>query len=406
MAPDSALVVDNRAALAGKPGLHAFIVGMSDYPHLLEPDPNNPDNSAPHFGLRKLASPALSACRIARALSLWSPTLTVRLATVRLLLAASPEEHLADHSLAKGAGRPSWDNFAAAAARWREDVASHPDNIAVFYFGGHGAQQRVPNLVLLLEGFGDGVGGYLNHGVDAHRLMRGMVASKAHPTMGRRQLFMFDACRFTPPAMVAQEVEKVRDIWPPVDTDKDDRNCTVLYATAPGRLSYGIRGRTSLFARAFIRAINRQGAQEDRGIIGTNARTWSVCATSLAASINELVKLDTNEQSVEQAGARPDFVLRELFRPPRIKISLQLQPADDHKRAELALRDDRFKPICQSGAPIDPYPYEPLLHAGVYIAELKLKAAEGKPGALLTRGFKVGPADRHVLLDTADTSPP
>ena len=106
MTADVALVFDNRLSLDGAPGLHAFITGVSDYPYLSEPAAASRDDlSAPHFGLRKLASPALSAYRIARALRLWSPTLTVPLATIRLLLSPSFDEKLADRPLAKRAAR-------------------------------------------------------------------------------------------------------------------------------------------------------------------------------------------------------------------------------------------------------------------------------------------------------------
>jgi hypothetical protein len=408
---DNALVVDNRKALGGGPGLHAFIVGVSDYPHLPEPDPaTSHDCASPHFGLRKLASPALSACRIARALKLWSQTLTVPLATVRLLLAASPAERLEDHSLARKAARPNKKNFIKAAMYWREDVAVHPDNIALFYFGGHGVQRYLNDQILLLEGFGEeGLGVHLADGVDSQRLIRGMAPSKKYSDMGRRQLFMFDACRFSPPEFVRREAERVGDILAPEDTLDDDRNCAVLYATAPGKLSYATRGRSTVFARSFIQAMNRQGAQQDSGILGTNVTRWSVRASTLADSISELVKLDPtpfrDEQLVESANARSDFVLRKLRRPPRIRISLRLQPAADHKRAALALRNDRFQAVRQSGVPIEPYPYESLLHAGIYFAELKLNATGGKPEGSLTRGIRIGPSEHLFVFDTTNLDP-
>ncbi|MBY5898019.1 caspase family protein [Rhizobium leguminosarum] len=399
-------IIDDRSRLAGKPGLHAFVVGVSDYPNLPALTPQNrSDRAAPHFGLRKLASPALSAYRIARALTLWKPTLTVPLATVRLLLAPSAEEKLTTHSLAAAAPRPTWQNFATAAANWRKDVSTHPDNVALFYFGGHGIQRYLHDQILLLEGFGDGIGAYLSHGVDTQRLIRGMATAPEYPNMGRRQLFLFDACRFSPPEVVKRDIENVGDIWQLPNSLLDDRSCTVLYATAPGKLSYANRGQSTVFAKAFIRAMNREGAQEDKGLITQKAPGWSIRATSLAPSIEALVKLDPtplrNEQRVLAAGASSDFVLRTLPRAPRFRISMRLQPSADYKRAKLSLQNDHLELVRESGAPIAPYPYQSRLEAGIYLAQIKLDAAAQKSATSISRAITVGPGSTNFVFDTS-----
>jgi len=54
------LIINNTGALAGQPGIHALIVGVSEYEHL---PAANAISGDPVFGMKRLASPALSALR-------------------------------------------------------------------------------------------------------------------------------------------------------------------------------------------------------------------------------------------------------------------------------------------------------------------------------------------------------
>src|SRR6185312_3627841 len=78
------LVIDNRAALRGKPGLHALIVGLSRYENLPEPGKG--------FGelkLVRLTSAALTGFKIFNWLRQCSDQLQIPISTCRLLLSPS-----------------------------------------------------------------------------------------------------------------------------------------------------------------------------------------------------------------------------------------------------------------------------------------------------------------------------
>jgi hypothetical protein len=326
-------------------------------------------------------------------------------ATIRLLLSPSPAEAVNRFSTAKVAPKATWQDFAEAAVAWREDAASNKDNIAFFYFGGHGIQRELGDQVLLCDDFGSGIGAYLNDGVDSQRLVRGMAPSDTHKAMARRQLFLFDACRMTPPALLYDELEKVRDLWPMPKTYTDDRNCTVLYATAPGDLSYATRGRSTVFARAFLGAMHRAAFEEERGIIQAQGPGWSIRATSLAASVAHLVQLDPNplcsQQAVKPAGAQHDLVLRKIQGSPRVKISLRVQPGSDHKRTALILSGDDQTQYRACDAPLNPYPYVSWLKAGIYRAELTANEIPGKAKGVLSRMISVTPQRDLFVFDMA-----
>lgn len=399
----SGLVVDNRASLQGRPGLHALIAGVSAYPHLPVASKHNRDDAeAPHYGLRKLASPALSAYRLARALMLWNSTLTVPLATIRLLLTASPEEKLFSCATAQRAVPATLENFARQASAWRDDCAAHKDNMTFFYFGGHGLQRYLQDQVLLLEGFGDGFGAPLNHGVESSRLLRGMVPCNRFPEMGRRQLFLFDACRITPLAKITRDIERVGDIWPVYDTEKDDRDCAILYASSPGESSYSNKGRPTVFSRAFIDSVNRFAAEKVRHSSQGETRPWKISAPGLASAVAELIKSDptpfARDQNLSPMGGSPDFIFRQIPRAPRVRATFRVEPAAAHRRASLTLRNETLQKVRQTGAPISPYPYEPMLNAGLYSSELRVEQPGGGESAPRLQLHDVTPFEKIFVL--------
>lgn len=177
-------IVDNRAALQGKPGLHAFIVGVSGYPHLpaSENEPSNPQG----LGMRRLTSTSLTAQVMYR----WlfdrdaKGLLPVPLATCRLLLSPSTTELAIDQTLGN-APAATVDNFLQAADAWRTDAASDQKNVTLFYFAGHGVQREKGDAVLLLEEFGNGLGPTLLKAVDMHSIVYGMTTSATRPNMAQ-----------------------------------------------------------------------------------------------------------------------------------------------------------------------------------------------------------------------------
>ena len=79
-------------------------------------------------------------------------------------------------------------NVKDAALRWADRLKSHPDNVAVLYFCGHGVSQG-QRAALLLEDFGDPNAAFEN-AIDAD-LLRGTM--KNSPAI--QQLYLVDRCR-------------------------------------------------------------------------------------------------------------------------------------------------------------------------------------------------------------------
>ena len=128
------LAVDNRSKLGAQPSMHALIVGVSHYSHL----PNGGGRAAPDdLGLPQLTTAANSGMMVYEWLRDRYANPWVPLSTVRMLLAPSERELEAVPQLASLTNRPSCDNFLEAAADWRDDAATNPENVTFLYLAGH-----------------------------------------------------------------------------------------------------------------------------------------------------------------------------------------------------------------------------------------------------------------------------
>src|SRR5262249_3828361 len=133
------------------PGIHVLIVGVSEYLNL----PDHDDLPVPSsWYLNKLTSPALSAFKIFEFIR--QSELSLPLKTARLLLSPSQIELDANPAIVTaGATRASRAEFERFALDWREDAATNPSDMTIFYFSGHGMQRGPDDGVLLLEDFLD-----------------------------------------------------------------------------------------------------------------------------------------------------------------------------------------------------------------------------------------------------------
>src|SRR5262249_27052979 len=177
-------------------GIHALIVGVSDYTYL--PGDDDPPD-ARKFGMKKLKAPSFGAFRFLQ----WLKTadrearLAQPLASYDVVLAPSVEEKTVlghvdyiDDASTSTFIQKTWD--------WRERVATDAANIALFYFSGHGIQRNKDDAVLMLQDFRKPNGPILDNAVSFFEIFSGMAPSNDYPNMGMTQFYFVDACRNLP----------------------------------------------------------------------------------------------------------------------------------------------------------------------------------------------------------------
>lgn len=227
-----------------EPRLHAFVIGVGDYPHLNNgsgPVATNP------LGLSQVTTPRHTAPAIANWLLNVYHNSSCPLGSVEVLV--SPSTHIPavpEGALAESA---TMQRIEDAFAKWMKRCSAQTDNIAFLYFCGHGLEKDDAHF-LLPEDFGDpGIPNQWKNCIDFSRMLRGMSTCKA-----QTQLFFIDACRETPLAMLSQ----VNVGGDPLITARvtDKVNCSaVYYATTPGRRAYGPDNGVSYFGQAVLRCL-------------------------------------------------------------------------------------------------------------------------------------------------------
>jgi hypothetical protein len=360
------LVFDKRGQLAGRPGVHALVAGVSAYPHL----PGGAGPAAPQpLGLQQLTSTALSAFRVHEWLLERRDKLLAPLATVRLLLAPSADELAAEPALGQLAPFDvSLDAFRREAAAWRDDAASDRGSVTFFYFAGHGVQRTKDDAALLLEDFGDGLGDVLDKCINMYNVYNGMAPSPSFPSIARTQLYFVDACRVRPAEFSQYESLETSRVWPVELSGRDDRRAPTTYATVPGALAYGLPAQQSFFSRALIDCLNGDAAE---AIEENGAERWCVSVNSLHAELADAMRTQAagnvdDDPDFRSDGRGEDFVVHYLDGVPTVRLELLVDPDAALPCTSVTILNDVNEEVLSLAPPLTPNPYECPLPAGVY----------------------------------------
>jgi hypothetical protein len=358
------LVIDNRPALQGKPGFHAFIVGVSAYTNL--PAPEQPANPA-SFGMRQLSATALSAYKVYQWLLKCQANLPMPLATCRLLLSPTPAEFQKEPGL-QGLGTSCvLNHFLKDAKEWREDVSAQAENIAFFYFAGHGIQRSKTDQVLLLEDFNDGIGGVLRNSVDVHSLRNGMAPSPKRPNIGRTQFYFIDACRNLPFQITDFEKLDATAVFDVELSGFDDRRAPIFHAAIPDGKGFAVPLEQTLFSKVLLECLEGSAAEspETDGEI-----RWHVSYKSLSEVLHDQLEALSKGFGVEQPsvadGFGKDAIICYLDSAPEVPTVFEVEPSDASTQTHVRILDDDGMPVRELPLPLSPHPYSEKLPAGFY----------------------------------------
>ena len=363
-----ALVVDNRATVQG-PGIHALIVGVSQYLNL--PDHDDPPREESWF-LTRLTSPALRAFKIFEFVQ-QSP-LRLPIKTIRLLLSPSPVELGVKPQLAAaGATRANRAGFEQFALDWRNDANTDPDDMTIFYFSGHGMQRGPEDGVLLLEDF-LAPGPPLAKCFEIGDLRNGMAPTNTFGKIAMTQFYFIDAC-------LAREETQRKFLNPQVPevfgvelSGVDRRAVPTMFSTVDGAIALGRNGKPSHFAEALALALQR-GADESVDLNGSIV--WPVTPITIKTAIDLYYKKN-KLGDVKVGGVIGAPVIRYLSDPPDVDISVQIQPGSLGTQCGIELFDETGA-ITQSCAPTAKPQFEATVKAGIYWVQLDSALLKSTP---------------------------
>lgn len=264
------------------PQTHVLIIGVGRYPHLSAGA--GPLNFVMQ-GLGQLKSPPISA----RALADWFTGGSYRntdapLGSVELLLSDSADQNYqppgANASIAVAAA--SMNSIEAAFNDWEGRCNTDANNIAIFYFCGHGLQND--SMLLLAEDFAANKNNPWSRAIDFTRTFRGMACNQA-----QTQYYVIDACRQFSSNLLHRDAVGV-PLKEFVFGQQKLRTAPTLFATGNGLPAFGDGARVSRLTAALLKALSGGGAKIEEG-----DKNWYVDTERLGAAVKQLVDLENKK---------------------------------------------------------------------------------------------------------------
>jgi len=297
----------------GAPATHALVIGIGAYPWLL--DGAEQGDAALADGMGQLSSPPVSARAIAKWLVGSHADPGAPLATVDLLIS---EEGGGQAPLGTGeevfqAEPADKATMVAAIRAWRARCNEHPDNLALFFFCGHGVGRGF-DLVLLAHDYGSDPEQPFEHSIWFEGMKEAMRSCEA-----TRQLFFIDACRVHSAKLSADYTVKLDPVMSVRTPFTVGVRQSVYHATTSGAPAFGRPDRPSLFTQNLIKGLEGLGANDNRG-------EWWVETTGLQRALTGLADEFADEEDrglqAPTSGEQVSFDFQRLDDPPVVPLYL------------------------------------------------------------------------------------
>lgn len=297
----------------GQPSTHVLVIGIGDYPHLVNGSGPLSQHAA---GMGQLSSPPVSA----RAFADW----IIRdldhpgrpLASVALILSEHQQTKFVNGRADASYDVPIGDADAVEEAidRWAQRCSENPDNFAVFFFCGHGVSEGAASA-LLMRDFGFRKQNAFDGAINLGELLAAMQTR-----LPNRQLFLIDACRVSTPLSDFNK-QKTTIGRTCLQAEPRGRLATrepclqsVLHSTLEGAAAYGRAGKPSMYTESLLRALRGSGGHSGSG-------EWMIETTSLQTALHHLLSKGLalpNRLQVPETARSATF---EVHRPNPVEIA-------------------------------------------------------------------------------------
>lgn len=318
---------------------HALVIGVGDYPHR-------------PFGLKNLSSPPKSAAMFLNWLTDNHNNPSAPLGTVELL--RSPAEPATIRGVETTHDTATISNVQLAFDNWYDRCDQSADNVAIFYFSGHGLERGV-DRILLAEDAG-GSKNRTSYGAFNFTLTYlGLQECKANV-----QCFIIDACRDTN-AKLANLIDEPSALKAANGRAVERRDAPILEATVGGRQAFGEVDTPTRFTEALVNALSGPGARLLNG-------QWVIEFDQLAQTIDLLLQVPgAPEQHCSREGRRwyGRTQLHYFRQPPLVSVQIACEPAEAMPLANLFVQDGGAMNM-DSGTPPPLPAWTPQVPAGTY----------------------------------------
>jgi Caspase domain len=289
---DAALVfLDDRYG-SQLPGTHVIVLGVGHYEYGKNGSSRSPNTIA--CDLNQLTSPPHSAFAIADWFIQSFRHPAKPLASVSLVVSEDTANAYTPRPTAgainkapatgntSGSYSPPVADLAAteaAAYEWSQRLKANHDNMAVFYFCGHGVSSG-QQAALLLRDFGEPGKDFVG-AIDVNLLLGTM---KNSPVV--QQVFLFDCCRTIADDLYENEATIGSRILSLPARNRGHvvpEQQFVLFPSLDGEEAFGIKDETTVFTRSLIDALSFAAADVSTG-------TWLINTGNLLTAVDRLVR--------------------------------------------------------------------------------------------------------------------
>lgn len=310
------LFPDTDANIVDQPRLHAIVIGVANYPHL---NGGAGPPAADPLNLGQVTTPRYTALEIVRWLREDYSNKEKPLGSVELVL--SPSEPVSN-----SAGAPTdvetatFQHIDEAFSRWAARCSTNKDNIAFFYFCGHGL--ATDEQFILPEDFKNpAILDTWRNCINFDTTRVGMRSCKA-----QTQLFFVDACRETPFGMLTDVDVDGRKLISATVSDSVKCSAT-YYATTEGKQAFGPENEVTYFGRAVVHCFKGLAASNKGG------GKWVVDTHSLAKSLGEVMR-HYGEIYSEPLDCNPNVAgLGKIHEPPKGLVIARIKCSTDEATA-------------------------------------------------------------------------
>ncbi|WUH92629.1 caspase family protein [Streptomyces sp. NBC_00433] len=262
------------------PALHAFVIGVGRYDWFKGGARQRlraqRDDHCRSFA--QLTAPPASAMAMCEALlGPLGARPELPLGSLEVVISAETSTHLAGDDGLTAIAPAELREVKTAFERWYERCDSHAENVALFYFCGHGVQIGRGPHGLLLQDTGESLFSYFANAVDLDRTVQGMENNAAE-----KQLFFVDACRGMPSSLEEAASLDSMALKSPAAVPRS-RDRLVLRSTDVTADAYARLKSPSLFTRAVLRALcmPREPRQGSR---------WEVTTDTIGPYVRQLTE--------------------------------------------------------------------------------------------------------------------
>ncbi|KQC31335.1 caspase family protein [Flagellimonas eckloniae] len=321
------LVFDNTS---NDPQTHVFIIGVGGYPFLKDGEQEKQQLLNQVGLLRQLTSPPRSAIAFKDAMLEIHQSSKMRFAkplgSIELLISPSKSD--------PQPGKPgeifepaTREGIEEAYDKWKQRCNAHEDNVAIFFFSGHGVEKA--DHYLLAEDFGKSPNNPWMQSFNFDKTRRAFHAVKA-----KTQCFFIDSCRQITGDMLQKDLPDV-PLDVPTFLEPDCTHNLTIKAAAHNETAHGPKRKPSYFTQVLLKAFEGYGASKENGI-------WSVTTGNIATRTDTILGI-----------IRPDKVQKQRFPTnfldsteilihqdaPLAHLSVECNPKNACKHAQFQCKD-------------------------------------------------------------------